>query len=441
MTTPTDPGQGPFAPPYQPAHPPQPAHSPQLAHQPQGSAPAQEAAPSPDGGAPWGSTPHRGEPAGQAAPPRREPRRMLTAVAVPLMAVCLLAGLLLGLLVAPPLLGDDGAAPELPPSRVTPGTGGSAGGDLGEESVAAIAADVLPSTVYIEVAAGQQSGSGSGFVLREDGYVVTNQHVIAAARDGGGRITVVFADGSESEAEVVGASVDYDLAVLRVDADGLRPLVLGDSDALVVGEPVVAIGAPLGLEGTVTSGIVSALNRPVSIPDEAGSTFINAIQTDAAINPGNSGGPLVNAAGEVIGVNSAIATTATAGQAGSVGLGFAIPSSQVRRTTEQLIETGRATYPVIGALLDTTYTGEGVQVVAAEDATDIPPITPGGPADAAGLQAGDVIVAIDGDPVTSPDELIVRIRAHSPGDVVTLTVRDGGTDTDLQVTLGESESR
>lgn len=433
MTYPNDPGEGPFAPPYQ-RHP--------AAQRPSAPAasPAQEAAPSFDGGTRPGSAPYLGGVAQQGAPPRREPRRILLAVAVPLMAVFLLLGLVVGLLVGPSLLGDDGAA-ELPSSRVSPGTGGSAGGDLDDGSVAAIAADVLPSTVYIEVAAGQQSGTGSGFVLREDGYVVTNQHVIAAARDGGGRITVVLADGSESRAEIVGASVDYDLAVLKVDADGLRPLVLGDSDALVVGEPVVAIGAPLGLEGTVTTGIVSALNRPVSIPDQAGATFINAIQTDAAINPGNSGGPLVNAAGEVIGVNSAIASTATAGQAGSVGLGFAIPSSQVRRTTQQLIETGRATYPVIGALLDTSYTGEGVQVLSEEDAADTPPITPGGPADAAGLRAGDVIVAIDGDPVTSPDELIVRIRAHSPGDVITLTVREGGRDTDLQVTLGETESR
>ena len=428
MTTPTDPGQGPFAPPYQ------------VPHQGQVSAPAQEAAPSPDGGARPGSTPHLTAPVGQAYRVRRDPRRILLAVAVPLMAVCLLVGLLLGVLLAPPLLGADSSA-ELPTSQVSPGPGGSAGADLSEESVAAIAADVLPSTVYIEVAAGQQSGSGSGLVLREDGYIVTNQHVIAAARDGGGQITVVLSDGSEHEAEIVGASIDYDLAVLQVDADGLRPLVLGDSDALVVGEPVVAIGAPLGLEGTVTSGIVSALNRPVSIPGEEGGTFINAIQTDAAINPGNSGGPLVNAAGEVIGVNSAIATTATAGQAGSVGLGFAIPSSQVRRTTEQLIETGQATYPVIGALLDVGYTGEGVQVVSDADATDAPAITPGGPAEAAGLEPGDVIVAIDGDPVTSPDELIVRIRAHSPGDVVTLTVRDGGEDTDLEVTLGETDSR
>ncbi len=372
-------------------------------------------------------------------PERRPRRQILLAVAVPLMAVSLLVGLLLGVLVGPPLLGERSA--ELPSSQVSPGTGGSAGGDLEDGSVAAIAANVLPSTVYIEVVNVAQGSTGSGFVLREDGYIVTNQHVIAPARQGGGEITVVFSDGSEEEAEIVGASTDYDLAVLEVDRDDLQPLVLGDSDRLLVGEPVVAIGAPLGLEGTVTSGIVSALNRPVSVPGEETATFINAIQTDAAINPGNSGGPLVNAAGEVIGVNSAIATTATSGQSGSVGLGFAIPSSQVRRTTEQLIENGQATYPVIGALLNTAYRGEGVQVVTEEDATDAPAITPGGPADQAGLAPGDVIVAIDGDPVTSPDELIVRIRASAPGEVVTLTVREDDQDTDLQVTLGETESR
>lgn len=419
MSMPTDPGHDPFVPPYQ---------APPAGPQPQGQPLSQ-------------ATPLRQEaPPSYRTSPTRSPRRILLAVAVPLMAVCLLLGLLLGVLLGPPLLGERGAA-ELPSSQVSPGTGGSAGGDLDDGSVAAIAADVLPSTVYIEVVNVAQGSTGSGFVLREDGYIVTNQHVIAPARDGGGEITVVFSDGSEEDAEIVGVSTDYDLAVLEVDRDDLQPLVLGDSDQLLVGEPVVAIGAPLGLEGTVTSGIVSALNRPVSVPGEEAATFINAIQTDAAINPGNSGGPLVNAAGEVIGVNSAIATTATSGQGGSVGLGFAIPSSQVRRTTEQLIETGQATYPVIGALLDTTYRGEGVQVVTEDNATDAPAITPGGPAEAAGLESGDVIVAIDGEPVTSPDELIVRIRARAPGDVITLTVREGDQDTELEVTLGETESR
>lgn len=419
MSMPTDPGHDPFVPPYQ---------APPAGPQPQGQPVSQ-------------ATPLRQEaPPSYRTAPTRSPRRILLAVAVPLMAVFLLLGLLLGVLLGPPPLGERGAA-ELPSSQVSPGTGGSAGGDLDDGSVAAIAADVLPSTVYIEVVNVAQGSTGSGFVLREDGYIVTNQHVIAPARDGGGEITVVFSDGSEEDAEIVGVSTDYDLAVLEVDRDDLQPLVLGDSDQLLVGEPVVAIGAPLGLEGTVTSGIVSALNRPVSVPGEEAATFINAIQTDAAINPGNSGGPLVNAAGEVIGVNSAIATTATSGQGGSVGLGFAIPSSQVRRTTEQLIETGQATYPVIGALLDTTYRGEGVQVVTEDNATDAPAITPGGPAEAAGLESGDVIVAIDGEPVTSPDELIVRIRARAPGDVITLTVREGDQDTELEVTLGETESR
>jgi putative serine protease PepD len=275
-------------------------------------------------------------------------------------------------------------------------------------------------------------------VLREDGYVVTNEHVIAGAENGAGQVTVVFSDGSEELAEIVGSTADYDLAVLRVERSGLAPLVLGDSDALLVGEPVIAIGAPLGLDGTVTTGIVSALDRPVSVSGQEGSSFINAIQTDAAINLGNSGGPLVNAAGEVIGVNSAIAA-APGGEAGSIGLGFAIPSTQVRRTAQQLIDTGTATYPIIGAVLDSRYRGEGVQVIS-EAADGAEPITPGGPADEAGLSPGDVIVAMDDRPVTSPDELIVRIRAHAPGDVITLTVREDGQEREVDVTLGEQES-
>ena len=313
--------------------------------------------------------------------------------------------------------------------------------ELGElTGVAAIAADVLPSVVSIEVRGSAGEGTGSGFVLREDGYILTNNHVAAADVGADARIVVVLADGSEEPAEVVGKTSDYDLAVLKIDRTGLVPLVLGDSDAVVVGDPVVAIGAPLGLQGTVTTGIVSALNRPVSAGSATQTAFINAIQTDAAINPGNSGGPLVDAAGEVIGINSAIAQPPGLTQStGSIGLGFAIPSNQARRTAEQLIETGTATYPVIGVLLDPTYTGEGVQVTTeAQDGQQ--PVTPGGPADLAGIEPGDIILAIDGRPVTDADELIVAIRARAPGDAVTLVVRSGQDEREVRVVLDELAS-
>ncbi|HWS59200.1 MAG TPA: trypsin-like peptidase domain-containing protein [Actinotalea sp.] len=306
--------------------------------------------------------------------------------------------------------------------------------------VAAIAAEVLPSVVSIEVRGSTGEGTGSGFVIREDGYILTNNHVVSADVGPDPEIVVVLADGSEEPAEVVGGTSDYDLAVLKIDREGLTPLALGDSDAVVVGDPVVAIGAPLGLQGTVTTGIVSALNRPVSAGDAADTAFINAIQTDAAINPGNSGGPLVDAAGEVIGINSAIAQPPGLTQsAGSIGLGFAIPSNQARRTAEQLIETGTATYPVIGVLLDPTYTGEGVQVTT-ESQEGQAPVTPGGPADLAGIEAGDVILAIDGRPVTEADELIVAIRAKAPGDAVTLLVRSGRDEREVRVVLDELAS-
>jgi putative serine protease PepD len=307
-------------------------------------------------------------------------------------------------------------------------------------SVAAIAADVLPSVVSFEVTSSDGAGSsGSGFVLRDDGYLLTNNHVVAAGAEGG-EIVVVLADGSEHEGEVVGRTSDYDLAVVRIDADGLTPLVLGDSDDVVVGDAVLAVGAPLGLDSTVTSGIVSALHRPVQAGDQATTAFIDAIQTDAAINPGNSGGPLVDADGEVVGINSAIAQPPGALQAtGSIGLGFAIPANQARTTAEQLIEDGQATYPVIGVLLDSGYSGEGVQV--AQEAQDgVAPVTPGGPADLAGVRPGDLILEIDGRPVSQSDELIVAIRARQPGDAVTLTVRTGDDERELRVVLQESPS-
>jgi putative serine protease PepD len=227
--------------------------------------------------------------------------------------------------------------------------------------------------------------------------------------------------------------------VLKVDRTDLVPLALGDSDEVEVGQSVVAVGAPLGLQGTVTSGIVSALNRPVQAGDAEQTSFINAIQTDAAINPGNSGGPLLDSQGRVIGINSAIAQPPGQNAAGSIGLGFAIPSNQARRTAEQLIADGVATYPVIGVLLDSSYTGVGVKV-AEQAGGGVEPITPGSAAEQAGIRPGDVIVAINGTPVTVPDELIVAIRARAPGETVSLTVREPAGDRDVLVVLGEETS-
>ncbi|MGN6246278.1 MAG: S1C family serine protease [Motilibacteraceae bacterium] len=308
------------------------------------------------------------------------------------------------------------------------------------DSVAGVAARLLPSVVSISVRSSQGAGTGSGFVIRQDGYVLTNNHVVALAAEGG-RLRVQFNDGSSTAATIVGRDPSYDLAVVKVDRDGLPQVALGDSDAVSVGDPVVAIGSPLGLAGTVTSGIVSAKDRPVTAGGENGSSeesFINAIQTDAAINPGNSGGPLVDATGKVIGVNSAIASLSSgSGQSGSIGLGFAIPINQAKRTAEQLIKTGKATYPVIGARIDTGYQGQGAKIV--DQSAQVPdPLTPNGPADSAGLRPGDVVTAVDGKAVGDSSELIVAIRARQPGDVVTLTVQRGGRTFEVKVTLGES---
>ncbi|ADG73914.1 peptidase S1 and S6 chymotrypsin/Hap [Cellulomonas flavigena DSM 20109] len=369
-----------------------------------------------------------------AAAPRRRRRTPSVAWVVPLVLLSLAAGYLGGLLGARHQTGDarlvDAGLPVVPAPAAQP--------DRAPESIAGIAAGVLPSVVSLAVTTADGGATGSGFVLRQDGYVLTNNHVVQGAE--GGTLVVQLSDGSELPGTVVGATADYDLAVVKVDATGLTPLALGDSDAVVVGDPVVAIGAPLGLVGTVTTGIVSALNRPVVAgASETEQAFINAIQTDAAINPGNSGGPLVNARGEVVGINSAIAQLpGRVTDMGSIGLGFAIPSNQARRTAEQLIETGRATYPVIGVTLDPAYSGEGVQVFA-QDPRDGVAVREDGPADRAGIRRGDVILAIDGRPVTESEELIVAIRARQVGDTVVLRVRTGEEEREVRVRLEASE--
>ncbi|MDO8144331.1 S1C family serine protease [Isoptericola sp. 178] len=381
-----------------------------------------------------------------APPPHAAHRRRPVSLGAGRTALVVVLALVVGLLGG--LLGGritDRAGEDAPVSADLPVSAGvqddGADDSRPAGSHAAIAAGVLPSVVSLEITrSGGGGSSGSGFVLREDGYILTNDHVVAPGAGGGGDVVVVLADGSEHDGEIVGRTSDYDLAVVKIDVDGLTPLVLGDSDDVVVGDAVLAVGAPLGLDSTVTAGIVSALHRPVQAGDQATTAFIDAIQTDAAINPGNSGGPLVDADGEVVGINSAIAQPPGATQAtGSIGLGFAIPANQARTTAEQLIETGQATYPVIGVLLDTSYSGEGVQV-STEAQEGIPPVTPDGPADVAGVRAGDVILAIDDRPVSRSDELIVAIRARQPGDAVTLRVRSDGEEREVRVVLQERAS-
>lgn len=352
-----------------------------------------------------------------------------------LIALCvvlaLVAGVIGGVAGALVLAPETHQTVTLPPPTPEGEKGGSTS-NSSKGDVASVADAVLPSVVSIEAG----TSGGSGFVVRSDGYLLTNHHVIASAD---GAVTVTFSDGRKEEAEVIGSTSSYDVAVLKVNRDDLIPLELADSERVEVGEQVVAIGAPLGLEGTVTTGIVSALNRPVAAGDHIDTAFINAIQTDTAINPGNSGGPLVNMSGQVVGIASAIAQVP--GSSGSIGLGFAIPANQVRRTADQLIDTGKATYPIVGVLLDNFYGGEGVQVLD-DDSAETGAVSAGGPADAAGIKPGDVILAIDGRPVTHPNELIVAIRSKAPGDEVVLKIRpkDGSGEKELALVLDETES-
>lgn len=296
-------------------------------------------------------------------------------------------------------------------------------------AIADIAAQVQPAVVQLNVTGSDGEGNGSGFVFSEDGYILTNHHVAGVAADGGA-IEVVFADGSTATGSLVGSNPGYDLAVVKVERTGLNSVPMGSSDALRVGETVVALGSPLGLQGTVTAGIVSALDRPVTAGGAGDTAFINAIQTDAAINPGNSGGPLVNAAGEVIGINSAIATLGQMGETGSIGLGFAIPIDTAKRVANEIMTTGTSTTPVIGVQLDTAFTGPGARVGV---------VTPDSPAQIAGIRDGDVITAINGKVIADSTELVVAIRDNAPGDSVTLTILRDGRTQDVTATLTASE--
>jgi len=352
--------------------------------------------------------------------------------ASPAVKKAIIAGVISGLLAG--MIGFMGASMigNTPaPSISLPASSGDTS-PRADDSIAGIAQAVLPVVVSIDVSSSQGSGTGSGFIIRStanESFVLTNNHVVDGA-GGSQDITVTFQDQTQETATIVGTDASYDLAVLRIDRGNLPVAALGDSDDVVVGDATIAIGSPLGLTGTVTSGIVSALNRPVTAGDATDVSFISAIQTDAAINPGNSGGPLVNSRGEVIGINSAIATTGSSvsGQSGSIGLGFAIPINQARRVATELIETGSSSYPVIGVQLDMSYEGQGALVQS---------VVEGGPASNTELAAGDVITEIDGVKVSDGTELVVRIRAKNPGDVVELTLEDGSV---IEVTLGSDQT-
>ena len=368
----------------------------------------------------------------------RQARPRLLVVALITAIISALAGGLLG--------GYIGAMAAGTPSGYSLGTVPPGLNNRPPNSVAGIAARVLPSVVMIKVNGAQ--GTGSGFIIR-GGYIITNNHVVTL--DGQlahASLQVVFDGGQTEPARVIGTDPYSDIAVIKPQrVPHLPALTLGNSASVAVGDPVVAFGSPLGLAGTVTSGIVSALNRPVQPgAGGAGSTaqvFYDAIQTDAPINPGNSGGPLVNGQAQVIGVTAAIDTLggdpAIGVQGGSIGLGFAIPINQARVVATQLIATGRAAHSVLGALISTSYRGAGAQI-APLDVGGAPPVSPGGPAARAGLRPGDVIIRFAGQRIGNATALLDAVRSRRPGAMIAITFIRHGVSHAVTLTLGSAES-
>jgi putative serine protease PepD len=299
----------------------------------------------------------------------------------------------------------------------------------------AVAAAVTPTVVSIAVTTRTGGGTGSGSIYKtssSESFIITNNHVIEEAVTSG-TIEVELLNGDILPATIVGRDIAYDIAVLRVKTGNLPVVKVGDSAKVSVGDPVIAIGSPLGLASTVTSGIISALNRPVLTGSDGLESYVNAIQTDAAINPGNSGGALVDASGKLIGVNSAIATLSSGGTSGSIGLGFSIPINEAKRVVDEIIATGKSTRPVLGVFFDQTYTGIGAKISR---------LSPGDGAEKAGIPAGSVIKSIEGFKITDDVSAIVRIRAATPGSTITIIVElpnNGGLKT-FKVTLGSAPS-
>ncbi|MEV5987345.1 trypsin-like peptidase domain-containing protein [Streptomyces sp. NPDC052051] len=324
----------------------------------------------------------------------------------------------------------------------------TSGGDVKVRSgsIAGVAAKALPSTVTIEAAGSNgQGGTGTGFVFDKQGHIITNNHVVAEAVDGG-KLTATFPDGKKYDAEIIGHAQGYDVAVIKLKnaPSDLKPLPLGDSDKMVVGDTTIAIGAPFGLSNTVTTGIISAKNRPVASSDgSSGSkaSYMSALQTDASINPGNSGGPLLDARGAVIGINSAIQSTSSGGglggggQSGSIGLGFAIPINQAKYVAQQLIKTGKPVYAKIGASVSLEESAGGAKITD-EAAGGSASVEANGPAAKAGLKPGDVITKLGDRVIDSGPTLIGEIWTHKPGDKVTVTYQRDGRSHTTDVVLG-----
>ncbi|WEB41410.1 trypsin-like peptidase domain-containing protein [Streptomyces yunnanensis] len=418
-------------PPTPAAHPAPPA-APSSPYAASGHGPAGGwGGPPPGGGDPWATPGH------QPVPQKRNGG--------------LIAAVLVAALVAGGVGGGIGywAAGRNDSSSTTVSASGDAGAlNRKPTSVSGIAQRALPSVVTIEAqGASGDGGTGTGFVYDKQGHILTNNHVVASAADGG-RLTATFSNGKKYDAEVIGHAQGYDVAVIKLkNAAGatLNPLPLGKSANVQVGDATIAIGAPFGLSGTVTTGIISAKDRPVASSDGGGSSasYMSALQTDASINPGNSGGPLLDAGGNVIGINSAIQSAGNgggmggdSGQAGSIGLGFAIPIDQANRVAQDLIKTGQPVYPQIGVQVGMREGGDGA-TIAQTGTGGSEAVTAGGPADKAGLKPGDTITKLDDTVIDSGPTLISEIWQHKPGDRVTLTFKRGGKEHTTQVTLGQ----
>jgi putative serine protease PepD len=302
-----------------------------------------------------------------------------------------------------------------------------------------VAQRILPSVVTISARGASGAGTGSGEIIRSDGYILTNNHVIAPAAAGGGSLSVLFSDGKSATATLVGRDPLTDLAVIKVNETGLPAIPVGQSGSLVVGQPVVVLGAPLGLSSTVTSGIVSALDRTIQVPGEnsQAALLINAIQTDAAINPGNSGGSLVNCAGQFVGIPSAGASVPSEtgeSNGGSIGLGFAIPADLAIPAANEIISTGKVSHAYLG-IQATPVASNAARVNGTAEGLIVSGIDPSGPAQAAGLAVGDVITSINGQPAVSTDQIVELTLSKRPGDRIPVSFTRNGTARSTTLTL------